>query len=181
VPSKFYVRLLWASAQQAANKGNGIHGPSAGSRHSDDFEGGVIQDAVKHAPRERAMRSAALQSQGNFTSRRGVLLNHALPQRTAGLQLGVICVAAESTACPPLLRSLPNCCVRAMDERAISGCEQSQQRTTYSITSSARTKNDSGSVRPSAFAVLRLTASWYLDACSTGRSAGLVPLRILSI
>ena len=95
MPSKFYVRLLWASAQQAANKGNGIHGPSAGSRHSDDFEGGVIQDAVKHAPRERAMRSAALQSQGNFTSRRGVLLNHALPQRTAGLQLGVICVAAE--------------------------------------------------------------------------------------
>jgi hypothetical protein len=54
-------------------------------------------------------------------------------------------------------------------------------RTNYSITSSARTKNDSGSVRPSAFAVLRLMVSWYFGACSTGRSAGLAPLRILSI
>src|SRR6266436_5608063 len=43
----------------------------------------------------------------------------------------------------------------------------------YSITSSARSRNDSGIASPSALAVLRLMTSWYLDACSTGRSAGL--------
>jgi hypothetical protein len=34
-----------------------------------------------------------------------------------------------------------------------------QQRTSYSITSSARDRNSSGIVSPSAFAVMRLTAS----------------------
>src|SRR5206468_8594548 len=45
----------------------------------------------------------------------------------------------------------------------------------HSITSSARKRNDSGMISPIALAVLRLTTSWYLEACSTGRSAGLVP------
>jgi hypothetical protein len=52
--------------------------------------------------------------------------------------------------------------------------------TAHSITLSARNRNDSGIVRPSVLAVLRLMTSSYLDACSTGRSAGLTPLRILS-
>ena len=51
---------------------------------------------------------------------------------------------------------------------------------TYSITSSARASTFGGIVMPSAFAVLRLKAIKYLDACSTGRSAGLVPFKILS-
>ena len=50
----------------------------------------------------------------------------------------------------------------------------------YSIASSARARNEGGTVRPSAFAVLRLITSSNLVGCSTGRSAGLVPLRILS-
>jgi hypothetical protein len=50
-----------------------------------------------------------------------------------------------------------------------------------SITSSARTRNDSGIVSPIAFAVLLLTISSNLVACSTGRSAGLAPFRILSM
>jgi hypothetical protein len=41
-------------------------------------------------------------------------------------------------------------------QSARSGCEQSQQRGSYSITSSARSKKDSGSLRPSALAELRL-------------------------
>src|SRR5206468_2523715 len=48
------------------------------------------------------------------------------------------------------------------------------------ITSSARPSTDGGIVRPSAFAVLRLMTSSNFVGCSTGRSAGLVPLRILS-
>ena len=50
----------------------------------------------------------------------------------------------------------------------------------HSITTSARASTVGGISRPSAFAVLRLIASSYLDACSTGRSAGFSPLRILS-
>src|SRR5262245_8797812 len=50
----------------------------------------------------------------------------------------------------------------------------------HSITWSARPSTDGGMVRPSAFAVLRLMTRSYLVGCSTGRSAGLAPLRILS-
>jgi hypothetical protein len=48
----------------------------------------------------------------------------------------------------------------------------------YSITSSASDKNDSGIVRPSALAVLRLRTSSNLVGCSTGRSAGEAPRRM---
>jgi hypothetical protein len=58
---------------------------------------------------------------------------------------------------------------------------QSGPRTEHhSITSSARARSDSGMVRPRALAVLRLITSSNLVGCSTGRSAGLAPLRILS-
>jgi hypothetical protein len=50
----------------------------------------------------------------------------------------------------------------------------------YSITSSALVSSVVGIVRPSALAVLRLITSSNLVGCSTGRSEGLVPLRILS-
>src|SRR5262249_52999487 len=49
----------------------------------------------------------------------------------------------------------------------------------YSITSSARASTDGGMVRPRALAVLRLMTSSNFVGCSTGRSAGLAPLRIL--
>ena len=48
------------------------------------------------------------------------------------------------------------------------------------ITSSARSSNGCGTVSPSAFAAFRLITSSNLCTCSTGRSAGLVPFRILS-
>jgi hypothetical protein len=44
------------------------------------------------------------------------------------------------------------------------------------MTSSARSSTDCGMVRPSVFAVLRLTTSSNLVGCSTGSSAGLAPL-----
>src|SRR5262249_31175164 len=50
----------------------------------------------------------------------------------------------------------------------------------HSITSSARASRLSGTVRPSAFAVLRLlTSSYFVGAC-TGRSTGFSPLRMRS-
>jgi hypothetical protein len=50
----------------------------------------------------------------------------------------------------------------------------------YWITSSASSSSDGGIVIPSALAVLRLITNSNLVTCSTGRSAGLAPLRILS-
>ena len=50
----------------------------------------------------------------------------------------------------------------------------------HSITSSARTSNEGGTSRPSALAVTRLMARSNLVGCSTGRSAGFAPFRILS-
>ena len=61
-----------------------------------------------------------------------------------------------------------------------SGCEQSQQTTLYSITSSARSRKDSGIASLRALAVVRSMTSSNLVGCSTGRSAGFAPLRILS-
>src|SRR5215468_381291 len=48
------------------------------------------------------------------------------------------------------------------------------------ITSSARASTDGGIVKPSALAVLMLITNLNVVGCSTGRSAGLAPLRILS-
>jgi hypothetical protein len=50
----------------------------------------------------------------------------------------------------------------------------------HSITSSARASRLSGTVRPSAFAVLRLITSSYLVGACTGRLAGFSPLRMRS-
>src|SRR6516162_5163031 len=51
----------------------------------------------------------------------------------------------------------------------------------HSITLSARSRKLSGIVSPISFAVLRLIASVNLVGCSTGKSAGLAPLRMRSI
>jgi hypothetical protein len=50
----------------------------------------------------------------------------------------------------------------------------------YPITSSARARIVGGTVIPIALAVLRLRRSSKVVGCSTGRSAGFAPLRILS-
>src|SRR5262245_6831847 len=48
----------------------------------------------------------------------------------------------------------------------------------HSITSSARASSVGGTVRPSAFAVFRLTTNSNITACWTGRSDGFAPFRI---
>jgi hypothetical protein len=51
----------------------------------------------------------------------------------------------------------------------------------HSIASSVSASSLSGMVRPSVFAVFRLITSSSLAGCSTGKSVGLAPLRILSM
>jgi len=59
-----------------------------------------------------------------------------------------------------------------IDQRA------SYENWTYSMSSSARMRTDRGTSTPSLLAVLRFTSKLILAGNSTGRSAGLVPLRI---
>src|SRR4029453_5037139 len=58
--------------------------------------------------------------------------------------------------------------------------ETRQLAPSHLITLSARNSTDCGIVRLSAFAVLRLITNSNFVGCSTGRSAGLVPFKILS-
>jgi len=53
-----------------------------------------------------------------------------------------------------------------------------EQSCGYSITSSATDSSDDGTVRPSIVAVWALITNSNLADCTTGRSAGMVPLRI---
>src|SRR6202030_1074591 len=65
--------------------------------------------------------------------------------------------------------------------RGHRGAQQEHQLAPpHSMTSSAWARMEGGTVRPSALAVLRLITSSNLVGCSTGRSAGLAPLRTLS-
>src|SRR5829696_9409326 len=59
-----------------------------------------------------------------------------------------------------------------------SGCDDLPAP--HSITSSARARKVGGMVRPSPRAVLRLMRNSNRVGCSTGKSAGFAPLRILS-
>jgi len=51
----------------------------------------------------------------------------------------------------------------------------------HSITSSARTSSDDGTVNPSAWAVLRLIANWYFVRACAGRLADFSPLKMYRI
>src|SRR5262249_43381829 len=65
--------------------------------------------------------------------------------------------------------------------RRRGAAEQRDERAAlHSITSSARVSTAGGISRPIVFAVLRLITNLNFVGCSTGRSAGLVPLRIRS-
>src|SRR6202011_3429260 len=64
--------------------------------------------------------------------------------------------------------------------RATTGLMRRSKLRAYSITSSAVASSVAGMLSPSAAAVLRLTTSSNLVGCSTGKSAGLAPLNILS-
>jgi hypothetical protein len=59
-----------------------------------------------------------------------------------------------------------------------TGREQSQQMALYSITSSAIADSVGGTSTPSALAAFKLITNSNLVNCTTGRSAGLSPLRI---
>jgi transposase len=62
------------------------------------------------------------------------------------------------------------------DARGLA-CQTRTWAARYSITSSARKRTEGWMLRPRDFAVLRFTTNSNFVGCSTGRSAGLTPLR----
>src|SRR5262245_38270383 len=96
-----------------------------------------------------------------------------------GLKHRIVRGAGQEDADPPHPLGL----LRMRRERPRRGCAAEQRdelAPLHSITSSARASKLSGTMRPSALAVLRLTTSSYLVGACTGRSAGFSPLRMRS-
>src|SRR5215475_3381395 len=74
--------------------------------------------------------------------------------------------------------SLLRRCAYTKKQRDPAAQQRDEVAPLHSITSSARASRLSGTVSPSAFAVLRLITSSYLVGACTGRSAGFSPLRM---
>src|SRR6516165_2430441 len=96
----------------------------------------------------------------------------------AGLPYRIVRGCGQEHADPPHALAL----LRARRERprgrAAEQCDE--LALVHSITSSARSRKDSGIVSPSALAVVRLMMRSNFLGCSTGMSPGFAPRRILS-
>jgi len=142
----------------------------------------VVPDYVS-SPRAAAIDSCRCQGCGckggpGWRGQNGQCVSHANLTKDCGSPLSTRCTyeGAQQVCrrgCSPS---------RARRERPWgSPAEKSDEIATgHSITSSARASKLSGTVRPSAFAVLRLMTSSYLVGACTGRSAGFSPLRMRS-
>ena len=81
--------------------------------------------------------------------------------------------------CRPMSAMHPEA-TKILQRRDWSPCAIRDTSKIYSITSSAIARTVGGRLSPSILAVLELTTRTNLVGCSTGRSAGFAPLRILS-
>jgi hypothetical protein len=70
--------------------------------------------------------------------------------------------------------------IRHVCQVSITDSCTAAKRHHYSITASARSRNDDGIVSPMARAALRLTTSSNFTGCSIGRSAGFAPFKTFS-
>src|SRR5262245_8099292 len=80
----------------------------------------------------------------------------------------------------PIGRIRSGCCARRERHRRRAADERNELPPYHSITSSARRISMGGTTMPRAWAVRRLMLSRNRVGCSTGKSAGAAPLRILS-
>jgi hypothetical protein len=104
------------------------------------------------------------------------------PFGTAVCNVNHINAAAQPCLKAEAQRTLEGVGCSRLFGKALASCESAHgvPHNAYWITSSARRSREGGIVIPSALAVLRLMISSNFIGCSTGRSAGLVPFRILS-
>src|ERR1700732_3911407 len=106
------------------------------------------------------------------------LLQSSHKRRHAGLNFGVALGPRHQQTDPPHPAQL----LRARRERPRGGTAENRDElaASHSINSSARRRSGSGIVRPRSWAVVRLMTRSNLVGCSTGRSPGFAPRRILS-
>src|SRR5262245_18690286 len=86
----------------------------------------------------------------------------------------------RGTPTDPIVGNFAACCARRERPRGRTAEKRYELAPSHSFTSSARTRNDSGSLTPRALAVVSLMIRSNLLGCSTGMSPGFVPRRILS-
>jgi hypothetical protein len=137
----------------------------------------------------------ALQSEAGYIDARpqGRLIDESLLQRTAAPYIwvkGGCRRQADGTAGLPSAPEMPcapgsyACCHNRTSAGLSSGSAATSNwddfQSSHSATSSALARIVGGIVRPSVFAVLRFTVRLNLRGGSTGRAAGLAPLRIRS-
>src|SRR6516164_6802829 len=110
-------------------------------------------------------------------------IGKSLPHTSQCLSIGTFRSDPEIANTHPLIRLGKHHAKRCgLWPRSSRSAEHGDEIATFhSITSSARARSDGGTVRPSAFAVLRLIVRSYLVGACTGRSAGFSPLRMRSI
>jgi transposase InsO family protein len=105
------------------------------------------------------------------------------PERAPHADRGRVRATLSSTCVTHVPGLFCYLCLRPFSPRPDCGpsiLDSCSRRNGYSLTRSARIRMDWGTVRPSAFAVFRLTASSNVVGCSIGSSPGLAPRRILS-
>jgi hypothetical protein len=111
------------------------------------------------------------------TFRPSELLEAVAQRREAVLRFRIILGCRHQHADAPHPLSLLRAChERPRSRRAAE--QRDELAALHSITSSARASSVGGTVRPSILAVSALMTSSNLLACTTGKSAGLAPLRM---
>jgi hypothetical protein len=172
-----------------------ISGP-LGASSRDDSVGAIHCSCLPRRPLRRVPGRALPSS---VRRARGRVLD---PGRVEGHAPSAFVVARELQIRSPGAPCLRRCVRYPPTNRAMCGGPRARGRTTtaciprsrqlpggswlrwssarYSMIWFARPSTDGGIVRPSAFAVFRFITNSNLVGCSTGRSAGFAPLRILS-
>jgi hypothetical protein len=141
-----------------------------------------VQPGARHIFRTGSSSSSLVASTSQQSSRLQFELQLLGPRRsTCATSLGPVAFAMKyGFDVRYALNSGAKADIADGPSRANKSLMHRSKRHRYSITLSARSRSDSGIARPSAFAVLRLMMSLYLDAWLTRRSAGLTAVRILS-
>ena len=143
-------------------------------------------EKVGRGPREEAVGIHALRRHQPETGGKRTGGRCSQAKILFGAEIGHVRFGSKADMCSAKghVRSTPESghvqCTGSCPLCANSGLMHCSRMYLYSITSSAWASNVDEIVRPSAFAVFLLIATSNFVGCSTGRSAGFAPLRILS-
>jgi len=143
-----------------------IHDPKADIHRSDELQTPVARNLCR-GPGGHSMISSALTRRVRGTVRPSAVAVPRLMTNSnlVGCMIGVVAVwyVGLEPGCP-----------------CFGAWARSSHCVAYSITCVARTNMEVGISIPSAFAVFKFNPNSNVVGCSTGKSAGFVPLRILS-